>query len=87
VNKNRFLDLLNQLPADIDITVQTCRYDGSSDVYDDMEPRLIVNEGYAIITGDKDFYAQAQAAKELSYLSSKTIVRLLSELVPIVKVD
>ena len=87
MKKSRFIDLLNQLPKDIDITVQTCRYDGTSEVYDDMEPRFIVNSRFAIITGDSDFYAQAQATRELSYLDPVTIGCLLAELVPIVKVD
>lgn len=87
MNKNDFIRLITQLPDNVDITVQTCSYDGNSDVYDDQEPRLIVGENLAILTGNRDYYAQRNAASWLSNLGTTTIQRLLKENTPIVKVD
>jgi hypothetical protein len=87
MNKTDLIKLILDLPDNIDITVQTCSYDGTSEVYDDQEPRFITNNDYAILTGERDFWGQSYAARELCSLSSKEVVTLLGEHVHIVKVD
>ena len=77
MNKNDFMKLIQALPDSIEIAVQTCSYDGHSEVYTDQEPRIICTDTYAILTGDLDFYAQSQAVQDLSQLRVGEIVQLL----------
>ena len=84
MNKRDFINLLETLPEDVEITVQTCSYDGTSEVYEDQEPRIITTHlehlgiTYAILTGAKDFYGQTAAVKEFTWpLNPPDIVGLL----------
>ena len=77
MNKDTLIAILQALPEGTDVTIQTANYTQGTIFYDDQEPRIICNDTYAILTGDQDFYAQAQAVQDLSQLRVGEIVHLL----------
>ena len=88
MNKRDLINLLETLPEDADITIQTCHYDGNSDVYESQEPKIIRDEYDAILTGNNDIYAQRDAAYyHLSDLSRTDINSILDTQDSIVRVD
>lgn len=85
LNKD-LIKLLQTLPEDTEITISVCHYDGTSERYDEQDPKIIHNTNYAILTGEHDLYAQFDAVDSISYRTRHETIKLLQSSNTIVEV-